>query len=252
MTIFELKIFWITIAPTYYWLMYAIWLLFWYFVFIKRWIFSKEKVESLFIYVFLWVLLWWRLGYVLFYNLSDYLANPLSIINVTEWWMSFHWGVIWVLIAMFLFSKIHKENFFVLWDEIVTVLPVWLFLWRIWNYLNKELLGFAWYNWPLAIEKWWISYFPSPLLEAFLEWIVLYFILNFIYRKKKFKAWQVWALFLVFYSIFRIFVEIFFRTPDSQIGYIFWFLTMWEILSFPMLIIWMILFFILWKNEKKS
>ena len=206
MTIFELKIFWITIAPTYYWLMYAIWLLFWYFVFIKRWIFSKEKVESLFIYVFLWVLLW----------------------------------------------KIHKENFFVLWDEIVTVLPVWLFLWRIWNYLNKELLGFAWYNWPLAIEKWWISYFPSPLLEAFLEWIVLYFILNFIYRKKKFKAWQVWALFLVFYATFRIFVEMFFRTPDSQIGYIFWVFTMWEILSFPMFFLWIILFFVLWKNEKKS
>ena len=107
MTIFELKIFWITIAPTYYWLMYAIWLLFWYFVFIKRWIFSKEKVESLFIYVFLWVLLWWRLGYVLFYNLSDYLANPLSIINVTEWWMSFHWGVI----CVFIFKNTQRKFF---------------------------------------------------------------------------------------------------------------------------------------------
>ncbi|RAL56618.1 prolipoprotein diacylglyceryl transferase [Candidatus Gracilibacteria bacterium GN02-872] len=252
MTIFELKIFGITIAPTYYGLMYAIGLLFGYFVFIKRGIFSKEKVESLFIYVFLGVLLGGRLGYVLFYNLSDYLANPLSIINVTEGGMSFHGGVIGVLIAMFLFSKIHKENFFVLGDEIVTVLPVGLFLGRIGNYLNKELLGFAGYNGPLAIEKGGISYFPSPLLEAFLEGIVLYFILNFIYRKKKFKAGQVGALFLVFYATFRIFVEMFFRTPDSQIGYIFGVFTMGEILSFPMFFLGIILFFVLGKNEKKS
>lgn len=252
MKIFEINLFWITLAPTYYGLMYAVALLLWYFIFIKRWVFSKEKIEKLFFYMFAWIIFWWRIGYILFYNFSYYLENPIKILNVTEGWMSFHGWLLWVILAIFIFSKKEKESFLKLADELATVFPIWLFLWRIWNYLNKELLWFSNYNWPLAVKINWQSYFPSPLLEAFLEWIILFLIINFIYHKKYYKNWQLWALFLIFYWIFRFFVEIFFRTPDSQIWYIFWFLTMWSILSLPMVFIWIILFFYFWKNVKKT
>lgn len=249
MTIFELEIFWFTLAPTYYWLMYAISFMIGYIIFTKRKIYTKEQNDALFIYIFLGVLLWWRLWYVLFYNFSYYLQNPFSILNLSEWWMSFHWGVIWVIVAMFLFSKFQKTSFKILADEIITVLPIWLFFWRIWNYINKELLWFENYFWPFAVKIWEKSYFPSPLLEAFLEWIILFLILNFAYKSKKFKPGQIASLFLIFYAIFRIFVEIFFRTPDSHIWYIWWFFTMWTILSLPMLFSWIIIFIYL--NFKK-
>ncbi len=200
-------------------------------------------MDDLLLYVFIWVILWWRLWYILFYDLSYYLANPIDLVKTWEWWMSFHGWVIWVVLAMYFFSKKHKIWFLKLADEICYTLPIWIWLWRIWNYINKELLWFSPYDWPLAVYINSVWYFPSPLLEAFLEWIILFLILNYFYRKKKewkwwLKDWQIWALFLIFYAIFRLFVEIFFRMPDSQIGYIFWFLTMWEILSIPMLLVW--------------
>ena len=151
--------------------------------------------------------------------------------------MSFHGWVIWVILAMWYFSRRYRFSFLKLTDEITTVLPIWLWLGRIWNYLNSELLWFSNYNWPLAVYKDWIWYFPSPLLECFLEWILLFIILNIVYKYKKFD-WQIAALFLILYGSFRIFVEIFFRTPDANIWYIFWVLTMWEILSIPMILIW--------------
>jgi phosphatidylglycerol:prolipoprotein diacylglycerol transferase len=155
-----------------------------------------------------------------------------------------------------------SKAFLKLTDEVCRSLPVWLWLGRLWNYLNKELLWYSPYDWPFAVYINSVWYFPSPLLEAILEWVVLFLLLAYFYKKKNeinnltnfkiFKPWyynilpkndwQVAALFLVFYAIFRIFVEIFFRTPDPQIWYIFWFLTMWEILTLPMLIVWIYYF----------
>jgi phosphatidylglycerol:prolipoprotein diacylglycerol transferase len=242
MTIFTLNIFWLTIAPSYYWLMYALWFIIWYYIIQKRWIITWDKLENLFTYVFLWVVLWWRIGYTMFYNFSYYMNNLSDIFKVWEWWMSFHGGVIGVVIALLIYSKRNKIDIWKLWDEVVAVLPIWLWLGRIWNYLNKELLWYSPYNWFLAIEKGWVWYFPSPLLESFLEWIVLFLILYFVYRYKKFN-WQIVALFLIFYGLFRIFVEAFFRTPDVQIWYILWYFTMWEILSLPMIIVWWIIYY---------
>lgn len=215
-------------------------------------------MDDLLLYTFIWVILWWRLWYILFYDLTYYLANPIDLIKTWEWWMSFHWWVIWVILAMYFFNKKYKIWFLRLADEVCFTLPIWLWFWRIWNYINKELLWFSPYDWPLAVYINSVWHFPSPLLEATLEWIVLFFILYYFKLKKleinKLKNFkivkpryyfllpkndgQIAALFLIFYSFFRIFVEIFFRMPDSQIWYILWFLTMWEILSLPMLIIW--------------
>lgn len=248
MTIFQIHIFWLTIAPSYYWLMYAIWFIAWYYYFLKKNIIKKQELENLFFYIFLWVVLGWRIWYILFYDLSSYINNPLNIIKIWQWWMSFHGWFLWVILATFIFSRNYKINFWKIIDELAVIVPIWLWAWRIGNYLNKELLWFTNYTWPLAIEKSWIYYFPSPLLESFLEWFLLLIILYFINKNKSFLG-QTSVYFLIFYSLFRIFVESFFRTPDIQIWYIFWFLTMWEILSLPMLWLWMFLLFTLKKFD---
>lgn len=248
MTIFELNFFWFTVAPSYYWLMYAIAFLSGYYYILKKNIITKNELESLFFYVFLWVILWWRLWYILFYDLGFYIQNPINILKVWQGWMSFHgWflGVVW---AVIFFAKKNNIYFWKIIDELAVIVSVWIWAGRIWNYLNKELLWYTPYHWFLAIEKQWAYYFPSPLLEAFLEWLVLFIILYFINKYKKFYG-KTSAYFLICYSLFRMFVEIFFRTPDVQIWYIFWFLTMGTILSLPMLGLWIILLFILKKNE---
>jgi phosphatidylglycerol:prolipoprotein diacylglycerol transferase len=259
MNIFETTIFWVTIAPSYYWLMYALWFIFWYWL-IKKRIFINNKnilkpatkwkiwdfMDSLLFYIFFWVVIWWRLWYVLFYNFSHFIQSPLNIIKVWEWWMSFHWWIIWVTIAMILFSKRQKISFFKLADQISLVVPIWLWLWRLWNYLNKELLWFSWYNWPLNID--WR--FPSPLVELLLEWIVLFIILNLVYKYKKLKNWQIASLLLILYWTFRIFVEAVFREPDTHIWYIWNYFTLWEIYSLPMILIWVYFYIKLGKQKK--
>lgn len=236
MTIFEINIFGINIAPTYYWLMYALSFIIWYYILKHRKIFSSEKLDSLLMYIFAGVIFGGRFGYVIFYNLPFYIENPSKILHFWEWGMSFHGWVIWVILAMFIFSKVHKMSFLKTADNITSILPIWLGLWRIGNYINKELLWFYPYNWPLWVEKEGNIHFPSPLLESLLEWLVLYVILSIIYKKSKI-PWVVSASFLLFYGLFRLFIELF-RIPDEQLGYLFWGLTMGQILSLPMIIFW--------------
>ncbi|NCP77363.1 prolipoprotein diacylglyceryl transferase [bacterium] len=169
MTIFSITLFGIHIAPSWYGLMYALGFFIGYWILKRRKILSDVELESLIFYVFIGVLIGGRLGYVLFYNLPFYLANPLEIIQTWHGGMSFHGGVIGVIIAMILFSQINRKPFLIIADHITSVLPIGLGLGRIGNYLNGELLGFANYTGPLAVIKNGVSYFPSPLLEATLE-----------------------------------------------------------------------------------
>ncbi len=236
MKIFDITLFWIHIAPSYYGLMYAIWLISWYYIIKSRKIIPAWKLDDLLIYIVAWVILWWRLGYILFYNFSNYINNPLDILKVWEWWMSFHGWILWVTIAMIVFSRNYKINFYKLADQISLIVPIWLGLWRIWNYLNWELLWYTWYNWILSIN--WR--FPSPLIEMLLEWFLILIILNYLYikHKNKFKPGQIASIFLILYWSFRIFVEAIFREPDAHIWYIWNYFTLWEIYSLPMIIIW--------------
>ena len=243
MNLFEFSLFWFEIKASLYGFMYALSFFIGYIILLKRNYLSSENLDNLMMYIFAWVILGWRVGYVVFYNLDYYLHNLWDIVKVWEGGMSFHWWALWVIIALYIFSKNYRINLYKLWDEICSIVPIWLLLWRLWNYFNKELLGFTGYNWPLAVEKNWIYYFPSPLLEAFLEWLILFLILFYINKNKKFN-WQVASLFLIWYWVFRLFVEIFFREPDAHIGLIFGFLSMWEILSIPMILAWFILYYI--------
>ncbi len=242
MSLFEINLFWLEIKASFYGFMYALSFVIWYMILNRRKFLSTIQLDDLMMYIFAWVILWGRLWYVIFYNLDYYLSNLLDIFKVWEWWMSFHGWALWVILGLYIFSKRNNVNFLKLWDEICTIVPIWLLLGRIWNYFNKELLGFSGYNGPLAIEKAWVYYFPSPLVEAFLEWFVLLIILNIVYRHKKFNG-QISALFLAGYWIFRLLVEIFFREPDSHLWLFFWFISMWELLSLPMIAAWVLLYY---------
>jgi phosphatidylglycerol:prolipoprotein diacylglycerol transferase len=236
MHIFSVNLFWITIAPSYYWLMYGLGFIAGYLIIKKRWLLSEVFLDNLTLYIFFGVILGWRIWYILFYNLSFYLQNPSEILKFWHWWMSFFGGAIWVILAMIIFARKYKKSFYDIADNVVTILPIWLGLWRVGNYLNKELLWFE-YSGFLAVYKNWIWYFPSPLLEALLEWLVLYFILSFLFKRRKYLG-QIWWGFLFFYGIFRFLIE-FVRTPDAQIWYIFWWITIAQIMSFPMILVWL-------------
>lgn len=241
MYIFNISLFGIQIAPTWYGLMYALGFIICY-QYVKK--LSKIKVQhmdTLLFYIFLGVILGWRLGYVILYNPVYFLSHPLSIPMTWQWGMSFHGGALGVIIAMFLFAKKYKYQIFQVSDPIVTILPVALGLWRLGNYINQELPGYTPYNWPLAINKLGVQYFPSPLLEGFLEWFIL-LILLLIYKhgieKDNYHSWVSSGLFLLGYWCLRIIAE-FFRLPDWHIWYLMgthW-ITLGMIYTIPMILI---------------
>jgi len=237
MTLFDIELFWLHVSPSFYGLMYALSFLIGFWVLKKRNQFTELQLDNLFLYVFLGVILWWRFWYVVFYNFNHYLNNLWDVLKFWEWGMSFHWWVLWVVFAMILFSRRNKLNFYKVADEVCAILPIGLGLWRLWNYANNELLGYAGYNGYLSIMIDWIWYFPSTLLESLLEWLILWIILLYLYKNKKYNG-QVASVFLIWYGVLRFIVELFFRQPDVHIWYVFSVFSMWSLLSIPMVIIW--------------
>jgi phosphatidylglycerol:prolipoprotein diacylglycerol transferase len=154
--------------------------------------------------------------------------------------MSFHGGLIGIIISIYLFCRKNNIQFFYLSDLVSIVAPIGLFFGRIANFINNELYGKV-TNFPFAMIYPEIDFqprHPSQLYEAFLEGIILFIILFTYFNKTKSDPTigKISGLFLILYSIFRIFIE-FFREPDSHIGLIFNIASMGQILSIPLLII---------------
>ena len=149
---------------------------------------TKSDFEDLIIYLVLGIIFGGRLGYVLFYNFDYYSQNFLEIFKLWNGGMSFHGGLIGVIISVLYFSKIRKINFFKLTDIIACVAPIGIFLGRIANFINGELFG------KISTMPWAIVFpnagnfarHPSQLYEAILEGIILFLIINFFALKKKF------------------------------------------------------------------
>ena len=185
-----------------------------------------------------------NLGYILFYNLNYYLQNPFEIIKIWEGGMSFHGGLLGVIIGTYIFSKLKNVQFIYILDIVSCVAPIGLFFGRIANFINSELYGkptefFLGVVFP-QIDN--LTRHPSQLYEAFLEGLLLLIILNFLIFKRIYKEGYASSLFLILYGIFRIFAEQF-REPDVQIGYIFNVISMGSLLSIIMTITGIILFF---------
>ena len=208
-----------------------------------------ELFDDLITYFIIGVILGGRLGYVIFYNLEYYSNNLFEIFMIWEGGMSFHGGLIGVIIATYIFSKINKINTFSFLDLISMSAPIGIFLGRIANFINSELYGketdLFWSVKFIKIDE--ISRHPSQIYEAIFEGIILFLLLNYLFKKYLYRSsGLISALFLIFYSVFRFFIE-FTREPDVQIGYILYNLTLGQILSFVFLIFGLFLFYK--KNE---
>ena len=211
-----------------------------------------EIFDDFISYLIIGVILGGRIGYVLFYNIKYYLENPIEILMIWNGGMSFHGGLIGVLIASKLFSNKHKVNQFIFLDLVSLSAPIGIFFGRIANFINSELYGRAselpWSVKFILIDN--IKRHPSQLYEAFFEGIILFLILQYFFKKNYLeKPGLISGLFLIFYSLFRFFTE-FFRSPDPQIGYLILNLTLGQSISVLFLVMGFLLFYYK-KNENK-
>ena len=214
-----------------------------------------KHVDDLIFYGALGAVLGGRFGYLLFYNWSIFISNPLTFFNFQNGGMSFHGGFLGVLIAMMAFNKKHQFTFFQTTDFIAPLIPLGLGFGRIGNYINGELWGrvteSSWGVFAPDQSGFWEKRFPTQLYEAFLEGLVLFFIL-WIFSNRKRPLMAISSLFLMFYGTFRFIIE-FVRAPDSHIGYLaFDWLTMGQLLSLPMVIVGIYFLFKSYRLEGKT
>ena len=206
--------------------------------------------DDLISYIIIGIILGGRLGYVIFYNPKYYLDNPIEILMIWSGGMSFHGGLMGVILFTIFYAKKNNLNKFIFLDLISASAPIGIFLGRISNFINSELYG-------KQTEVFWSVIFPkiddvgrhpSQIYEALLEGIVLFVIL-FLLTKKNYllRPGLISAFFLIFYSIFRFIVE-FFRVPDEQLGFLYLNLTMGQIISLIFIVLGFYLFSIK-KNE---
>ncbi|XBC39613.1 MAG: prolipoprotein diacylglyceryl transferase [Buchnera aphidicola (Chaetogeoica yunlongensis)] len=230
---------------------------------------TKIEVDNLLYSCFFGLFIGGRIGYVMFYNPMFFSQNVLCILKVWEGGMSFHGGLLGILVVLLYFSKKLNKKFLDLSDFVAPLVPFGLGLGRLGNFINGELWGRIAPNCPFSILfpssklldlelskdniqfQHLINKFgvlprhPSQIYECILEGVLLFFILNF-FTKKNFSSGFVSGLFLILYGIFRIFSE-FFRQPDPQIGFYLNIFSMGQILSVPMIVfgffIWLNIFY---------
>lgn len=200
-------------------------------------VWNKDQVSDLIFFGAMGVVLGGRCGYVLFYNFDKFLQDPLWLFYVWEGGMSFHGGLLGVLLACYLFGRKYKKSFFQITDFGAPMVPVGLFFGRIGNFIGGELWGrttdVPWgMVFPRAGD---LPRHPSQLYEMFLEGFVLFVILWWFSSRPR-PQMAVSALFLIGYGTFRFSVE-FVREPDSQIGFaLLGWMTRGQELSLPMIV----------------
>ena len=193
----------------------------------------KECFDDYLTYLILGIIIGGRLGYVVFYNFNYYSSNIIDIFKIWQGGMSFHGGVLGVILSTVIFANKKKHNIFYYLDIVAIVSPIGIFFGRISNFINSELYGtittMPWAVQFLKVDN--LYRHPSQLYEAIFEGIVLFIILVY-FRNRGFLNMPgfISGAFLTFYSLFRFIIE-FFRVPDEQIGYLIFNLTMGQIIS---------------------
>ena len=214
----------------------------------------REKFDDFITYIILGVIVGGRLGYVFFYNFNYFSNNLIDIFKVWEGGMSFHGGLIGVIITSIWFAKKNNQNAFNYLDIVSLVAPIGIFFGRIANFINSELYGvetkLPWAVKFIQVDN--LYRHPSQLYEAFCEGIILFIILLYFRNKGLMKIPGLMSgLFLFFYSIFRFLIE-FLRVPDEQLGYLFVNLTMGQIISLIFLLIGIYLIVAKYEIKKKT
>ncbi len=213
---------------------------------------TRAQIDDLYFYLILGLLIGARLGYVIFYNLTFFLEHPLEIFVLWHGGMSFHGGLIGAFLAGYLGIKRKGIEFWKAADLIIPTAPVGICLGRLGNFINGELYGKpSDVPWAMVFpEGGPMARHPSQLYEAALEGLFLFIIL-WLYKDRKERDGDVFALFLILYGIFRTCCE-FFREPDVQMGYIFGLVTMGQILSLAMLCIGLFLKYVYLRKRSTS
>jgi phosphatidylglycerol:prolipoprotein diacylglycerol transferase len=198
---------------------------------------TRDHIGDFFTWAVIAVVLGGRLGYVLFYKPGYYLGHPLEILMVWQGGMSFHGGLLGVIVAMVLFSRRRRLRFFDLADPVACAAPIGLFFGRLANFINGEL-------WGRVSDVPWAMIFPgggpeprhpSQLYEAALEGIALFAVIAIAVRAGGAgqRPGMATGVFLIGYALARLFVE-FFRQPDIHLGFLAGGSTMGQWLSLPM------------------
>lgn len=212
---------------------------------------TPAQVDDFVFYVALGVVLGGRIGYVLFYNFSAFLADPLLLFKVWQGGMSFHGGLLGVMAALWLFARKLKLRYFAVVDFVAPLVTIGLGAGRIGNFINGEL-------WGKVSDVPWAMVFPgagplprhpTQLYEFFLEGVLLFVIL-WLYSSRPRPVMAVSGLFAICYATFRFLVE-FVREPDAHLGYLaFGWLTMGQLLSLPLLAVGVVLMMLAVKRGK--
>lgn len=212
---------------------------------------TPAQVDDFVFYVALGVVLGGRIGYVLFYNFSAFLADPLLLLKVWQGGMSFHGGLLGVMAALWLFARKLKLRYFAVVDFVAPLVTIGLGAGRIGNFINGEL-------WGKVSDVPWAMVFPgagplprhpTQLYEFFLEGVLLFVIL-WLYSSRPRPVMAVSGLFAICYATFRFLVE-FVREPDAHLGYLaFGWLTMGQLLSLPLLAVGVVLMMLAVKRGK--
>ncbi|MFL2662914.1 MAG: prolipoprotein diacylglyceryl transferase [Alphaproteobacteria bacterium] len=232
---FGLKIYWYSLA----YLLGFIFSVYYSKLIIKKGIIdlNTDIVDNFFSWAIIGVIFGGRLGYVIFYNFEFYIQNIIEIFKIWKGGMSFHGGLIGLTLSMYIFSRLNKIKFIDLSNLIACSAPFGIFLGRIANFINAELVGKP------TFSDWGVKYYneellrhPSQLYEAFFEGLVLFLIIIFVIKRGFYKKVNLCAIFLVFYGLFRFVVE-YFREPDNHIGLVIYNLSMGQILSIPIVIL---------------
>ncbi len=198
---------------------------------------NKTDIDDFLPWAIAGVILGGRIGYILFYNFGSYLSAPTEILKLWHGGMSFHGGLVGVIIALVVFSRRRGFPVLHLADLLACVAPIGLFFGRLANFINGELFGRT------ADVPWAVVFprggpeprHPSQLYESALEGMVLFAVLFVLARRPEIRARPGFlsGVFLAGYAMFRFLVE-FFREPDIQIGYLLSLFTMGQVLCLPM------------------
>ena len=210
----------------------------------------NKKFDDYITYLIIGIIIGGRLGYVLIYNFNYYINNFLDIFKIWEGGMSFHGGLIGIILTSVLFAKRNNQNTFLYLDIVALVAPIGIFFGRISNFINSELYGkvtdVPWAVTFVQVDN--LPRHPSQIYEALLEGFILFIILFLLKNKYLNKPGLISSLFLIIYSIFRFVVE-FFRIPDEQLGNVLLNLSMGQVLSLIFILSGVFLFY--FKNEDK-
>ena len=210
----------------------------------------KNAFDDYITYIIIGIIIGGRLGYVIIYNFKYYINNPLEIFMIWNGGMSFHGALIGIIIVTIIFCKNRDSSPFYFLDLVAVTAPIGIFLGRISNFINSELFGretdVIWSVKFIKIDS--LNRHPSQLYEAFLEGVLLFFILNYLYKTISKQSGLISSIFLILYSLFRFLVE-FTREPDAQLGFIIFSFTMGQVISIFMFFVGVYLYFL--KYEKK-